>query len=83
MVVSSAADAEVAVAEAIAGSIPACLDLMNARAQRLGMTATHYGELAVTQLDGADGPDTTTARDVARLAQALLRARVDSPVGVD
>jgi len=70
MVVTSAFDAEVAVAEAIAGSVPACLDLMNARAQRLGMAATHYGELAV---DNSAGSGTTTARDVARVAQALLQ----------
>jgi D-alanyl-D-alanine carboxypeptidase (penicillin-binding protein 5/6) len=73
MVVSAAADAEGAVAEAIGGSIPACLELMNARAQRLGLTATHYGTLVGGTSDGVAGPDTTTARDVARLAQTLLR----------
>jgi len=71
--VSAASDAAVAVADAIAGSVPACLELMNARAQRLGMRATHY-----TSVDGVDRrvaavTDTTTARDLARLAQALLR----------
>jgi len=73
MAVSSAVDAEVAVAEAISGTLPACLELMNARAQRLGMTATHYGALAGDQGDDGSVPDATTARDVARLAQALLR----------
>ncbi len=73
MVVSSAADAEVAVAEAIAGSVPACLELMNARAQRLAMTATQYGSIGGSRSDGAAAADTTTARDVARLAQALVR----------
>ena len=75
MVVSSAVDAEVAVAEAIAGSFPACLDLMNARAQRLGLAATHYADLAGDQAAGAGGPDSTTARDVARLAQRFCGTR--------
>jgi D-alanyl-D-alanine carboxypeptidase len=41
MLVGSASDAGLAVAEAVAGSLPACLDLMNARAQRLGLAARH------------------------------------------
>jgi D-alanyl-D-alanine carboxypeptidase (penicillin-binding protein 5/6) len=73
MVVGAAADAAMAVAEAIAGSIPACLELMNARAQRLGMAATHYGNFVADESDTVAGTDATTARDVARLAQALVR----------
>ncbi|MBP1686744.1 MAG: D-alanyl-D-alanine carboxypeptidase [Deltaproteobacteria bacterium] len=70
--VASATDAAVAAAEAMAGSLPACLDLMNARALRLGMRATHY--TSVGGIDGGDATtlETTTARDQARLAQALL-----------
>jgi D-alanyl-D-alanine carboxypeptidase (penicillin-binding protein 5/6) len=73
MAVSAAPDAEGAVAEAIAGSLPACLELMNVRAQRLGMTSTHYEALAGGSPESAPDPGATTARDVARLAQALLR----------
>src|SRR5262245_39538190 len=43
MLISSADDAAVATAEAIAGSVPAALELMNVRAQKLGMAATHFG----------------------------------------
>lgn len=73
--VASASDAAVAVAEAMAGSVPACVDFMNARAQRLGMQATRYaGVGGVGAGAGAvPVPETTTARDLARLAQALLR----------
>jgi len=69
-------DAAVGVAEAIAGSVAACVELMNARAQRLGMTATHYTGVGVTKASAGAPPDTTTARDLARLAQALVRQRL-------
>lgn len=70
MLLTSSNEAAIAAAEAIAGSEPACVELMNARAQRLGMEATRYGSVA------GDGPveaDTTTARDVARLAHTLVQ----------
>jgi len=73
MAVGAAVDATVAVAETVAGSVPTCLEMMNARAQRLGMAATRYTALAGDRPDGIPASDTTTARDVARLAQALLR----------
>jgi D-alanyl-D-alanine carboxypeptidase (penicillin-binding protein 5/6) len=69
VLVSSANDAATAVAEAIAGSVPACVDLMNARAQRLGMQATHYSTIGEAEPSTSD---TTTAHDLARLAQALV-----------
>ena len=70
MVVTSSPQAATAVAEAIAGSVPACIELMNARAQRLGMEATHYNSIG----DGAAADaDATTVRDLARLAHALVR----------
>jgi len=59
---------EAAVAEAIAGSTTACVELMNARAQRLGMAATHYASIVG---DAPGDGDTTTVRDLARLAHAL------------
>ncbi|MFI5364941.1 MAG: D-alanyl-D-alanine carboxypeptidase family protein [Candidatus Binatia bacterium] len=69
----AANDATIAAAEAIAGSVPACLDLMNARAQRLGMQATRYTNIGATKAAGAPAMDTTTARDQARLALELTR----------
>jgi D-alanyl-D-alanine carboxypeptidase (penicillin-binding protein 5/6) len=71
--IASANDAAVAVAEAIAGSVPACVDLMNARAQRLGMAATRYSSIGTVSPLAAAAPESTTAHDLARLAQALVR----------
>jgi D-alanyl-D-alanine carboxypeptidase (penicillin-binding protein 5/6) len=71
--IASANDAAVAVAEAIAGSVPACVDLMNARAQRLGMAATRYSSIGTVSALAAAAPETTTAHDLARLAHALVR----------
>jgi len=68
--VSGADDAALAVAEAISGSVPECLESMNARAARLGMTATHFGSLGSLKPD-VKAEDHTSARDVARLARAL------------
>lgn len=70
--VSGADDATVAVAETIAGSVPASLDLMNARAQRLGLTATRFTDLGNLGRASDAPPSQTTARDLARLARALL-----------
>jgi D-alanyl-D-alanine carboxypeptidase (penicillin-binding protein 5/6) len=70
MVLTSSSQAATAVAEAIAGSVPACVELMNARAQRLGMAATHYASI------GSGAPadaEATTVRDLARLAHALVQ----------
>ncbi|MEJ0098068.1 MAG: D-alanyl-D-alanine carboxypeptidase family protein [Bauldia sp.] len=68
MLVKSANDIAVAIAETVGGSEPGFVARMNATAARLGMASTHY--------DNANGlPDdgqTTTARDLAVLAKALL-----------
>jgi serine-type D-Ala-D-Ala carboxypeptidase (penicillin-binding protein 5/6) len=70
LLLTASTEAAVAAVEAIAGSAPAGIDLMNARAQRLGMDATRYASLAG---DGPAGTDVTTVRDVARLAFALVQ----------
>jgi D-alanyl-D-alanine carboxypeptidase (penicillin-binding protein 5/6) len=69
--VSAADAAALAAAEVVAGSVPGCLALMNARALRLGMEATSYASIAGVQ-PGTASADTTTARDLARLARALV-----------
>ena len=73
VVVSSANDCACALAEHIAGSEAAFVQMMNARAQELGMTNTHF--VNCTGLD--DGPDAnehlTTARDIAVMSRALLK----------
>jgi D-alanyl-D-alanine carboxypeptidase len=69
IVTRSANDAAAVLAEGIAGSEPAFAEMMNRKAQQLGMTGTFY--------DNASGlPDPlqhTTARDTAHLALALYR----------
>ena len=73
VVVSSANDCACALAEHIAGSEAAFVQRMNARAQELGMTNTHF--VNCTGLD--DGPDAnehlTTARDIAVMSRELLK----------
>ncbi len=69
MAVGSANDAAVAVAEYIAGSEEAFVELMNEKAGRLGMTGTHY-----CNCHGLHDPDHyTTAKDVALVSCALLK----------
>lgn len=67
--VSSANDAAVAVAEYIGGSEPGFVDMMNQRAQELGMENTHFVNAC-----GLDIQDHySTAHDVAIMSRALLR----------
>lgn len=65
----SSNDAAVVLAEAVAGSEPAFVDLMNKRARDLGLTRTRFGN--ASGLPG--GAQWTTARDMAKLAIATLR----------
>ncbi len=68
VVISSGNDATVAIAEHLAGSEEAFADVMNGHAAALGMTDTHY-----VNSHGLPDPDHyTTARDLARLARALI-----------
>lgn len=69
IVIASANDATVAVGEAIAGSEQAFVEMMNARAEELGMNGTHF--VNCTGLD-ADG-HMTTAYDVALMSCALIK----------
>lgn len=69
IVVASGNDACVAMAEHIAGSESAFADLMNAHAQQLGMTSSYF-----ENSHGLHSEDHfTTPRDMATLAQALIR----------
>lgn len=69
IIVASGNDATVAMAEHIAGTEDAFADLMNAHARRLGMHNTTFANS-----HGLPAPDqTTTARDMAILGQALIR----------
>ena len=72
IVVSSAYDCACAMAEHIAGSEAAFVEMMNARAEQLGMTDTHF--VNCTGLD--DEPEAaehlTTAYDIALMSRELL-----------
>ena len=69
MLVSSANDAAVALAEQVAGSEQAFVQRMNLAAQQLGMVGTQFQNANGLPADG----QVTTARDLAVLALALIR----------
>ncbi|WP_299689561.1 serine hydrolase [uncultured Vibrio sp.] len=69
IIVQSGNDACVAMAEHIAGSEDAFVDLMNAWASSIGMSDTHFANA-----HGLDNPDLySTPYDMALLGQALIR----------
>ncbi|MBS0387406.1 MAG: D-alanyl-D-alanine carboxypeptidase [Proteobacteria bacterium] len=69
MIVQSGNDATIALAERVGGSEPAFVQMMNAYAQRLGMTGTHFEDSS-----GLPSPTHySTARDLATLSRALIR----------
>ncbi|MBS0591741.1 MAG: D-alanyl-D-alanine carboxypeptidase [Proteobacteria bacterium] len=69
MIVKSANDAATVVAERLGGSTAGFAKQMNAQAAKLGMTGTRFGN--ANGLPNSE--NRTTARDMARLAQALYR----------
>ncbi len=69
VIVKSANDASMMLGEAIGGSEEGFVKLMNDTARRLGMTRTHF-----VNPNGLPAQEqVTTARDLARLARAVLR----------
>lgn len=69
VIIKSANDISVAVAEAVGGSHDGFVAKMNATAKRLGMTRTRF-----VNPNGLPAPDqVTTARDLAKLARAVIR----------
>jgi len=69
IIIQSGNDACVALAEHIAGSESAFVDLMNAHAERLGMTSSRFGNSH--GLPSAE--NYSTPRDMAKLSAALIR----------
>jgi D-alanyl-D-alanine carboxypeptidase len=68
LIVKSANDVAVMVAEAVAGSQDAFIARMNEAAQQLGMTRTNF-----TNVNGLpDERQVSTARDLAKLARAII-----------
>lgn len=69
MIVQSGNDASVSLAEHVAGSEEAFAQMMNAQAEAMGLTNTHY----VNATGLADPEHYSTAHDIALLAQRLIR----------
>ena len=69
LLVRSANDVAVAIAEGVGGSISGFADMMNANAHRLGMSQSHF-----VNPNGLPAEDhVTSARDLAILARALIQ----------
>ncbi len=68
MIIQSGNDACIVLAEAIAGSEEGFASMMNQMAKRMGMTGTHF----VNSTGLPDPQHFTTARDLAKLATALI-----------
>ena len=68
LIVVSANDVAIMIAEGIAGTDEAFVQRMNETAQRLGMTHTHYVNVNGLPEEG----QVTTARDLAKLARAII-----------
>lgn len=73
MLVTSANDASVAVAERLAGSIEACVLAMNRRARDLGMQHTVYKTVNGMPPTNGSRPDMSSASDMVILARALMK----------
>lgn len=73
IVIQSGNDASKAIAEHMAGSEEGFAKLMNAEAQRLGMTHTHF----VNPTGLPDPAHKSSARDLAILARAIIRDSAD------
>ena len=71
VVISSANDAAVALAEHVAGSEGAFVDMMNQRAQSLGMTNTSFEN--TNGLDDTVENHVTSARDIAIMSRELIK----------
>lgn len=69
LLLPSGNDAAIAIAEHIGGSIPAFVEMMNAKMEELGLQDTHF-----TNPHGLDDPALyTSALDIAELGRELLR----------
>ena len=73
LMIQSANDAAVALAEHVAGSKEAFVALMNEKARELGMTKTTFASVHGLPPAIDQQPDVSTARDIAILCRALLR----------
>ena len=77
VVVSSANDCACAMAEHIAGSESAFVELMNSRAKELGMNDTHFVNCTGLDDDPASKDHKTSAYDIALMSRELLTKHPD------
>ena len=75
--VSSANDCACAMAEHLAGSEAAFVDLMNARAKELGMNDTHFVNCTGLDDDPEASNHKTSAHDIALMSRELLKNHPD------
>ena len=73
LMVQSANDAAVAIAIHVAGTKDAFVDLMNRKAQEIGMTNTTFHSVHGLPPGKGQQPDISTPRDIAKLCQELLK----------
>ena len=73
VVIASANDAAVALAEHVAGTVPSFVEKMNTKAKSLGMTSTTFEN--VTGLDDTAENHLTSAKDIALMSRALIAHR--------
>ena len=73
MLVTSANDAAVAVAERLRNSVENCVAAMNQKARILGMQKTRYSTVNGMPLPGGNVGDVSSARDLAILGMELAR----------
>jgi serine-type D-Ala-D-Ala carboxypeptidase (penicillin-binding protein 5/6) len=73
LMVRSANDAAVALAEKIAGTADAFVELMNQRAKQLGLRNTVFHSVHCLPPGAGQDPDVTTPRDIAVLCRELLK----------
>lgn len=72
LMIQSANDAATALAIHVGGTRDAFVERMNTKARELGMVDTYFGSPHGLPPGAGQEPDMTTARDIARLAVALL-----------
>lgn len=82
LMLQSANDAAVALAEKVSGNVETFVDAMNAKARDLGLTQTKFSTphgLPVSKQERKAGkrPDMTTASDLAQLSRALIKTHPD------
>jgi len=73
MMIQSANDAAVALAEHVAGTKEAFVELMNAKAQQLGMANSRFASVHGLPPSAGQRHDVSSARDMATLARELCR----------